>query len=211
MVQAVAARTARTLVILGAIALAGCTSTSLVNMWKDPNYPRQPLHNVLVVTLRKSASARRMWEDGFVTALRQHGISATPSYTYFPSEAPDTAELTATVRDKGFDAVFVAHELSATTETRYVPGYLSTEPVSYVSPWTGHYYTYFSQVYAPSYVEADRVVRYESEIWQTRGAGRLVWSGTTESINPQSAAQINAEITDVIVPALARSGVLVTH
>ncbi len=191
--------------------LTACTSTSLVNMWKDPVQPRQPLHTMLVVTLRRDVAARRIWEDDFVSALKSQGISATASYTIFPDAAPDTAALAASVRSRGFDAVLLAHQLPTNTETHYVPGYLSNEPVTYLSPWTGHYYTYFTDVYAPGYTETNRVVRYESEVWMTRGSGRLIWSGTTESINPSSADQVHQEITDIIVPALVKSGVMQTH
>ena len=193
--------------VLGVV-LAACTSTSLVNLWKDPTQPRQPLTNVVVVAIRKDGTARRVWEDAFVHSLKSHGVTATPSYQIFPASAPDTAALTAAVRSRGFDALLVVHELASTTETRYVPGYLSAEPVTYLSPWTGHYYTYFSETYAPSYVESDRIVRYENELWMTRGAGRLVWSGTTESINPESATDVNKEVAHVIVPALVKSGVV---
>ncbi len=180
-------------------------------MWKNPAQPRAPLHSVLVVTLRKSNVTRRIWEDGFVFALKAHGVDATPSYALFPDAAPDTTSLLAAVRDHGFDGVLVAHQLSATTRTRYVPGYMTSEPATYVSPWTGHYYTYFANIYSPGYVQADRVVRYEVELWMTHGVGQLVWSGTTESINPRTSAQVNSEIADVIVPALVKSGVMQTH
>ncbi len=201
-------RHVRAVSVLSAMALAGCTSTSLVNLWKDPEQPRQPLHSVVVVALRKDVTVRRLWEDAFVQSLKSRGVTATPSYQIFPTSAPDTAALTEAVKNRGFDALLVVHQLSSETETRYVPGYLSAEPVTYLSPWTGHYYTYFSQTYAPSYVESDRIVRYENELWMTRGQGRLVWSGTTESINPVSAGAVNKEIADVIVPALVKSGVL---
>ncbi len=168
--------------------------------------PRQPLNSTLVVALRRDASSRRSWEDQFVASLKADGINATASYTVFPDAPPDTMALSAAVRGKGYDAVLVTHPLGAVTEPRYVPGYLSTEPVTYMSPWTGHYYTAYSQVYSPGYLETDRVVRYETEVWMVRGGGRLVWSGTTESINPASAADMNKEIADVIVPALAKSG-----
>ncbi|HEY4099503.1 MAG TPA: hypothetical protein VGM20_01345 [Gemmatimonadales bacterium] len=127
-------RPLRRLPVLAGIVLAACTSTSLVNMWRDPNAPAQPLNNVLVVTLRKDATSRRLWEDGFVKSLRDHGISATPSYALFPGEAPDTASLMQAVHQRGFDAVLMAHELPSSTETHYVPGYLAAEPVTYVSP-----------------------------------------------------------------------------
>lgn len=196
------------LLALGALAVSACTSTSLVNMWKDPTAPSQPLNRVLVVVLRKDPSSRRLWEDGFVAKFKDHGIAATPSYQLFSDAAPDTAALAETVRARGFDAVLMAHQLSSSTEARYVPGYLTAEPVTYVSPWTGHYYTYYARVYAPGYVENNLVVRYETEVYMTRDGGRLVWSGTTESINPASAGAVNKEIAHVIVPELVHAGVL---
>ena len=196
---------------LALLALSGCTSTSLVNMWKDPEAPRQPLDNVLVVTLQKNPTSRRLWEDGFVASLKRHGVKATPSYQFFPDAAPDTAALAEAVHSRGFDGLLVAHEVSATAETHYVPGYLSVEPVAYLSPWTGHYYSFYSRVYAPGYLETDRVVRYETEVYETGQGGRLVWSGTTESINPASNADVNKEIAHVVVPELIHSGVTRAH
>lgn len=200
-----------TLAAFAIVALAGCASTSLVNMWRDPTFPRQPLNHTLVVAMRRDAASRRTWEDEFVTSLKSHGINATPSYDVFPDAPPDTTALSAAVRGRGFDAVLVTHPLGATTQTRYVPGYSATEPLTFLSPWTGHYYTYYTQVYSPGYVEVDRVVRYETEVWMVRGPGRLVWSGTTETINPASAQQVKSEIADVIVPALVKSGVIQSH
>jgi hypothetical protein len=198
-------------VTVAAVAATGCTTTSLVNMWKDPSAPRQPLNSVLVVTLRKSPTSRRLWEDGFVASLKRHGVKATPSYQLFPGAAPDTAALIDAVRSRGFDGLLVAHEVSATNETHYVSGYLTAEPVAYLSPWTGHYYSYYARVYAPGYLETDHVVRYETEVYETREGGQLVWSGTTESINPASGAQVNKEIAHVVVPELINSGVTRAH
>jgi hypothetical protein len=195
--------------LAAAVLFAACaSSTSLVNMWRDPSFQRQPLNNVLVVTVQRNASSRRVWEDRFVRELKSHGVTATASYQEFPAGPPDTTALGASVRSRGYDAVLVAHQLPGSVETRYVPGYISTQPVTYMSPWTGHYYTYFADVYSPGYVENDRVVRYETEVWMTRGQGRLIWSGTTESINPISAAAVNKEIANVIVPAIIKAGVI---
>lgn len=196
---------------VAALGVTACTTTSLVNMWKDPNGPRQPLNRVLVVTLRKSPATRRLWEDGFVASLNRHGVNATPSYQLFPDAAPDTVALADAVRSRGFDGLLLAHEVSASNETRYVSGYLSAEPVAYLSPWTGHYYGFYARVYAPGYLETDRVVRYETEVYDAREGGRLVWSGTTESVNPASAAAVNKEIAHVVVPELVKSGVTQAH
>ncbi len=197
--------------VAAAVALVGCGSTQLVNMWRDPDHPQTPLTSTLVVAMRRDATSRRTWEDEFVASLKSHGISATPSYKVFPDAAPDTAALAEAVRGRGFDGVLVSHPLGTETETRFVPGYLNAQPIGYLNFWTGHYYLYYNQVFAPGYVEADHIVRYETDLWAVRGAGRLVWSGTTETLNPASGDQMNEEIAHVIVPALVKSGVVQAH
>ncbi len=198
--------------LLGAAALlSACTSTSLVNLWKSPDYPHQPLSRILVVTIRKDAASRRVWEDGFVAALRRHGIDAVPSYQLFPKTDPDTAELLTAVRRRGFDGVLMAHRESAATEATYVPGYVALRPAWYAGPWLQHYALYYYRVYAPGYIEVNRVVRYEIDMWMTADQGRLVWSATTASLNPASSRQVNKEIADQIVPQLLRTGVVATR
>ena len=186
---------------------AACASTAMVNMWKDPVYPQHPLMNVLVVTLRKDPVSRRIWEDGFVSALRASGVRATASYTLFPTALPDTGALIDSVRARGYDAMLIAHLVSASTITQWVPGYVMAQPRWYPGPWRAHYALYWGALYAPGYLETDRVVRYETDMWMTEGAGRLVWSGTTASINPTSARDVNREIADIIAPELLRQRV----
>src|SRR6185503_2003110 len=135
----VAARLARpplhTLILLlacaGAGILAGCAahSTNLVDMWRDPAAVQRPIHSILVVSMRRSETSRRIWEDGFVAALNKEGVNATPSYSLFQQGVPDTAAIEDAVRDRNFDGVLFAHSLGARTQETYVPGYTRFEPV----------------------------------------------------------------------------------
>ncbi|MGH7584280.1 MAG: hypothetical protein ACREL5_13750 [Gemmatimonadales bacterium] len=196
------------LVVVAAVVSTACTTTSLVNMWHDPAYPKQPLNRILVVALHKGPAARRVWEDGFVAALKDHGVDATPSYQLFPTADPDTTALLAAVGHRGFEGVLLTHRQSATREPQYVPGYVTAGPGWYRGPWINHYAMYYQRIYAPGYVEINRVVRYEIDLWMTTGEARLVWSGTTASINPASSKQVNREIADQIVPQLVQTGII---
>src|SRR5882672_9805536 len=62
------------IIVIGACA----SSSSLVNVWKDSEYRRGPMHAMFVVALKRNALMRRTWEDGFVTELGRHGVTATP-------------------------------------------------------------------------------------------------------------------------------------
>ncbi|HEY2924832.1 MAG TPA: hypothetical protein VGJ98_07675 [Candidatus Eisenbacteria bacterium] len=189
--------------------LGGCSSgTQLVDMWKDPTAPSTPIRKMLVVAIRKDPLSRRIWEDGFVTALEKRGVTATPSYNMFPNAAPDTVQIERAVREHEFDGVLLTHRLGATTQTTYVPGYTRLEPVWVRSRWSNAYHTYWREVYEPGYTETDQVVRHRVDVWSTAGGWRLVWSGTTESINPNSSRDVNVQITKLIIPELLTQGVI---
>ena len=98
--------------------------------------------------------------------------------------------------------------LPTTTQQTYVPGYSRLEPVWVRSRWYGTYHAYWQEVHEPGYVETDQVVRNQVDVWNTADDGRLIWSGTTESINPGSTAEVNSAITKLIVPELLAQGVI---
>jgi hypothetical protein len=190
-------------------ALGGCAAnTQLVDMWKDPTAVRQPIHQILVVAMRRDDTSRRIWEDGFVAALNKRGVNATPSYSIFQQGVPDTADIEDAVRQRNFDGVLFAHRLGATTQTTYVPGYTTYEPVWVRSRWSFNYHTAYAEVHQPGYVETDRIVRYRMDLWNTADEWRLIWSGTTESFNPNSSRDVNREIAKLVVPELAAQGLV---
>lgn len=189
------------------VILGGCSSSAkLVNMWRDPQAPQTPLKSSLVVVMKKDAALRRLWEDGLASELVAHGVQATPSYRLFETDVPDTQQVIDAVRAQGFDGVLVTHKLDTELETNYVPGYVTTQPVTVSNPWTGAYRTYYERVHVPGYTETDQVVRYQTDLWTTQPEGRMIWTGTTESINPTSSDAVNRDLVHTIVPELAKQG-----
>src|SRR5437773_3016778 len=128
----------------GALLVAGCASSTLVNMWRDPTYGRRPMSNVAVVAMIKDPALRRLWEDGFVREFQAHGIQATPSYELFPNDVPDTDQMIGAVRDRGLDGLVISHRLPTSREVSYIPGYISVEPVIVQNRWSGAYRTLYT-------------------------------------------------------------------
>ena len=190
----------------------GCsaTNTSLVNMWRDPSY-NERMSKLLIIGIQKDQATRRNWEDRFAEELMKHNVAAVPSYTLFPGDLPDTQRVVEMVRSQGYDGVLMARPLSSTVESRWVRGYVRDVPSVGYDPWYGVYYNYYRRVYEPGYVETDQVVRYEINLWSTRDPDRLVWTGTTESVDPTSVEQVSREISAKIVPELQEQGVLASR
>jgi hypothetical protein len=123
-----AARSARHALLALVIALGGCASSAqLADHWSDPDWRSAPLRNVYVIAVRKDATRRRIWEDGFVTQLRQRGVHATASYVQFPDAVPDTQQVIAAVRAGSYDGVVVSLRLPSRQEEREVPAMTSQE------------------------------------------------------------------------------------
>jgi hypothetical protein len=87
---------------------------------------------------------------------------------------------------------------------------LTVEPgVAYTGPFWGSYYgPAWGYTGAPTYVETDKVVRFETTLWDPQGGGKMIWSDLTETSNPSSTSDFAKSLTDHVVPAMAKEGLL---
>lgn len=194
------------LAALIAVILGGCAASSgLTNMWKDPEYNGPPLQHILVVGVIHSQANRRILEDAFVHELGKHGVDAVPSYQHFPNAPPDTDQVYDAVDQGGYDGVLLTRRLPPERTTSYVPGYVTTQPVSRLG-WRGYYRTYWVDVMHPGYVEQDITARREVELWAVHDGGRLIWTGIGETVNPGSPTEVTHDVAHNVVPELARQG-----
>ena len=85
---------------LALLALASCSTTTIVDQWQSPGYTGGPFKRILVVGITKEAMTRRIFEDEFVKQLKARGTDAIASYTLIAEEGPvDKARLEAAVRE----------------------------------------------------------------------------------------------------------------
>ncbi len=188
----------------------GCTSSRLTNMWRDPNFKNPSMTNMLVVAAKNNPVNRRIWEDEIVAALSAHGVASTPSYRLFADSIPDPDQVGAAVQEKKFDGVLFIKRLPTEISTSYVPGYVKSELVTRYSERTRSYSTFYRDVQQPGYTDTSKVVRHEANVFTTQEGGSLVWAGTGEMINPSSREAVRYEITGLVVPELARQGIIPT-
>ncbi len=206
-------------VVALATLLGACSSSRIANMWKDPQYPQKPIDKMFVVGFRTDEGRRRFIEDSVVSELTRVKLTATASYREFPSALPDTQQVVDVVKRDGYNGVLVVIPLGTETRDTYVPGYVTAVPGPYYggygygySPygyWGSYYYPAYQTIYQPGYVERDEVVRIRIDVWSTDRGGTLVWTGTTETVDPTSSEQIRREVTQLVLPELRKSGVIV--
>src|SRR6185436_1827283 len=94
--------------LLLALAMAACASTTLTHSWESPDYKGPALKKLMVVGVSKQSGMRRSFEDGFVKQLKAAGVDAVPSYTLIPEDAQATeTQLSQAVKQAGADGALV--------------------------------------------------------------------------------------------------------
>ncbi len=189
--------------------VAGCGGTQLTEHWRDPAWNQAPLHNVLVVVVRKEAGRRRIWEDALVAALRQRGIAATPSYRTFPDEVPNEDAIDEIMQKTAYDGIVMTRRLTSQEYVHYVPPTVINYRTGHRwGGFYGRYHSYWGTAYSPGYVENEVVVRNEVTVWDARDDGRMIWSGTASTSNPRSVDDLSASLAKTVVKNLVQDGIV---
>jgi hypothetical protein len=108
----------------------GCTSSSLTNVWRDPEFKNPPMTKMFIIAAKKNPVIRRIGEDEIVASLSVHGVKSTPSYHLFTDFIPNPNQVAAAVRENKFDGVLFIRRLPTKISTIYVEGYVKKVPVT---------------------------------------------------------------------------------
>jgi hypothetical protein len=198
-------------VIAGVLAGSGCGTTQLTSMWKDPSYNSPPLKKLMVIALRKDPVNRRMWEDAVVTALvkEKTTAAAVPSYRIFPDDLPRPEVVAAKAKDLAIDGVLIISKVERDTLINKVVGYTTQEPVTEFRKDWRVYVTRFETVYHPGYTETSLAVSVRTDLLLTQGdEGRMVWSATSNSIDPTSRDAFRTGVAGLVAKELAKASLI---
>ena len=180
--------------------LAGCASTKVVEHWADPDFDAK-LKNIMVLSLNQSDKSRRLFEDGFLKALRQRKIQSTASYSLLPSnEDLDKEKVKAAITGSDIDGVLVLRAVKITMEERYVqPQSTGTRYNSFYA-YVGEYRPTYS-----AYNTEDKLVHLETNLYAVDGE-KLIWSGKTESFNPSDVNAYLIDLTRTVLDKIDKTG-----
>jgi len=179
--------------------LAGCASTSVTSVWRDPGVGPVQFHKVVGVALSQDASLRRLAEDEFVRAVGP--AVALAGYSVIPDdEIQNKEKARARVEAAGADGVVVFRLVGVEQQERWVP------PTYYGNTW-GYWGYAAPRVYDPGYLTTDRIVQIEAAAYAVPTA-RLVWAAHSHTLNPSNAKQLIDEVVRAIVLRMREDGLL---
>ncbi|MCX6248341.1 MAG: hypothetical protein NTW10_11465 [Bacteroidetes bacterium] len=169
------------LALIGLMIACG-PSTQISKSWTDPSWKPGsvvPFKKVLVIAALKNESSRRIAEDKIVAAIKK--IVAVQSYNYIQPTETDQNMLEAKLKKDGFDGLILMRLQDVDKSVSYTPG------TSY-GGWYGYRH------YDPGYYSEDKTFYVETNFYSL-DQQKLLWSGTTSTLNP---TQVDQTISDII-------------
>lgn len=191
--------------------MAGCSSsTQIVKSWIDPSLNGatvQAYNKVLVIAQLKDDSSRRIAEDKIVASSPRGNFIA--SYNYLKPGQQDHNLVGGELLKDGIEAIILMRLTDISKSTDYVPG------TSYYGGWGrgygyygGYGYGYGGSMYgSPGYYEENKTYFVETNIYDVK-SNKLIWSGTTSTLNPTKANESIDEIILAVKTELTTKGLI---
>ncbi len=158
-------------------------STQITKSWTDPSWKpgsAVPCKKVLVVASLKDEASRRLAEDKIVAQIKN--AVAVASYSYLQPSDTDQKLVEEKLKKDGFDGIILMRLTDVDKSVSYTPG------TSY-GGWYGYRYA------TPGYYSEDKTFYVETNFYSL-DQNKLMWSGTTSTLNP---TQLDKTLDDIIL------------
>lgn len=184
-------------------AASGCATTRVAESWRNPDATATQFRKVLAVAVVDDPELRRRAEDEIISHLRSP--DALPSRAVIPdAERGDVEKAKARLRAAGFDGAVVLRPLAVEERVTYVPPSYTVGPYPSFYGYYGHAWAHS---YDPGYTRVDTILRVEVLIYSIE-RDALLWSGVTETFQPDSLREVVTDIAAAVVKVLERDGLL---
>ena len=195
------------LTVLIAATIVGCgPSTKIEKSWHEPNTSVKAgdaTNKFLVLAMVKDETSRRVIEDKLVKRI---GSGAVASYTVITEEMLKEAsgdKFNEKLKQDKYTHVLLMRLADVEKETSYVPGTTTGYYGGY-----GRYYGYGAGMYSTQgYYTTDKNYFVESTVYSV-DPDKLIWTGTTKTVNPSKLDKTVTEIADVVSNKMRKDGFL---
>lgn len=202
------------IILVTALLLAGCASTTLQSAWFDSDFKGPPFKRVLVVGVTGNFTDRRVFDDTFAQLLTNAGTQGIPGFQFVDNAgSTDNAAFDAGVAKSGADAVLLVRLLGVDTRTQVtttmVPA-MGGGPFAgpFGGPFGGPSMSPWGPVwYAVPQVQQFQLANVEATLFEAV-SHRPVWSATTQTFNPTTVAQETPGFARLVIGQLQARGLI---
>lgn len=201
--------------ILIAFILTGCTTTQMVDTWRNPDVPEFSSSKILIVGMTSDKQTRKRFEKQLKDEYESRGIEAVMSIDVFKSsittEEKTEEELKTLENDlinDGFDSILFSKVVGLDDEMAYSSTYNDLDR-DYRS-FKDDYYSNQDIYYNPEYYIKYKVYHAETSLYcmcPTKNR-ELIWKGYIDIVDPDSAKKAINDYVHLVVYALEQEQLL---
>src|SRR5258708_5481764 len=165
---------------VGFLFFAGCVTTALRTVQRDPAFQSGAIRRVLVISLSPNPERRRAIEDEFVRQWQSRGVTAVASYFALEKGTPlDKPHVAPLAKDQGFDTVLVSRLVGRGKIDPQIPAWdFDTELSTSARALSKDYPVLVaSPAYSPTYEQAVVI----TNVYNV-AAQKKLWSGTSQTL-----------------------------
>jgi len=184
-------------------------ATKLEKSWADPSFnaSMKPFTKVLIIAPLSDQNSQRIAEDKLVLTLKE-GITGVQSYSYLQPNDTAITFVESKLKQDGFDGIILMRLTTVEKSTTYNPG---TSYGGYYGGYYGYrgygYGGYYGGGYSPGYYSEDKTFLVETNFYSISDR-KLLWSGTTSTLNPTSLNKTLDQIIYAIKYDLQKKGLI---
>ena len=189
--------------------LISCSSTQLIETWKNPDIDSYAPSKVLVVGLTSNLEARQKFEDRLKEQLEMHGAEVVTSLEFFKSsfitEKLTDNELNILENDlirDGFDTILFSKVIGIEDKIAYSKNYDVYDET--FRPFKEDFLRYQDVFYNPDYYEEYIVYHAETAMYcicPTKDR-ELIWKGYVDIVDPRSIDKTVNDYIDAVIATL---------
>ena len=201
-------------IIFAAATLLFGSSTKLVMSWKNPGFfPTKKLHRVLALGFSNRVEIRADFEDALAAELASKGLEAVAGNTILLRPAGtklDLNYLREQIQANQIEAVIVSRLIKVDTAVTHIPGAEYVMPFPYYNAFYDYYGTLYPVVCSPDYLEKEKKVRVETNLYYVYGErdGQLIWTGLTDTLNRSDVHKAIPGLVNLVVTRMQKEEAL---
>lgn len=196
------------------IVFAACSSTNVLNSWKDKEVVEQTtLKKVMVLAMlpEKERLLRQELESEMVEDLQKRGFTAVSSLQEYGPKSfagMNEKQVMQELDKSRIDGVITISLQDTETSEHYRPGSVRYEPYAVrYNRFYRTYQTFYERVYTPGYTEQQTNYFFETNLYQLN-SNKLLYSAQSKSFDPSSASQIAKEVAKAVVKDMEKNDIL---
>ena len=204
------------IILIISILIISCSTTKLLEQWKDPNTIDFTSNKVLVIGITKNEEARRLFESNLTLKLESNGVNAVKSIDFFEqsfTSSKKTEEDLNIIENKliesDFDAILISKVISSEDKVTFVKAYRHFNDD--FKNFKEDYYQNQDIYYSEEYYEETKIYHTETTLYCIcKGKEReLLWRAYIDITNPYKTENTVKGYVNLIIQEIKNQNLLI--